>query len=162
MAQLCPNLCNPMDCSTPGLPVLAISQSFPKFMSIDQWCHPAISSSDVLFFFYLQSFPASGTFPRSQLFTSDYQNTGASGWASLFPLSIHGWFLLRLTSVISLLSQGLSGVFSSTTLRRRRFFGILPSLWPSSHNLYEHWEDHSLDYIDYNWQSDVSAFQHTV
>ena len=122
MAQSCPNLCNPMDCSTLGLPVLTVFQGLPKFMSVDWWCHPVILSSDVLFF-CLQSFPASGTFPMSRLFTSDYQNTGASGSASVFPMSIHGWFSLRLTSLISLLSQGLSGVFSSTTLRRHQFFG---------------------------------------
>ena len=133
----------------------------PSSCPLHQWCHPAISSSDALFAFCPQSLPASGTFPVSWLFTSDDQNTGASASASVFPMSIQGWFPLRLTGLISLLSKGLSRVFSSTTVWRHQFFGILPSLWSSSHN-HDHWEDHSLNYRGLCWQSHVSAFQHTV
>ena len=68
---------------------------------LHQWCHPAISSSDALFFFYPWSFPASGTFPMSWLFTSIDQNTGASASASVFPTSIQGWFPLRLTGLFT-------------------------------------------------------------
>ena len=64
----------------------------------------------------------------SQLFTSDDQNTGASALASVFPMSIQSWFSLRLTGLISLLSKGLLGVFSSTAVRSHQFFGTLPSL----------------------------------
>ena len=123
------------------------------------WCHPAISFSDALFSFCPQSFPASGTFSMSQLFTSDDQNTGVSTSESVLPTSIQGWFSLKLTGLISLLSKGLSGVFSSTIVQRHQFFGVLPSLWSSSHNVRDHWEDHSLD-LDLCWQSNVSAFQH--
>ena len=77
------------------------------------WCHPAISSSDVLFSFCPQSFPASGTFPVSWLFTSGDQKTGASASAPVLPMSIRGWFPLRLACLTSLLSRGLSEVFSS-------------------------------------------------
>ena len=73
---------------------------------LHQWCHPAISSSDALFFFYPWSFPTSGTFPMSWLFTSIDQNTGASASASVFPTSIQGWFSLRLTGLSSLLPEG--------------------------------------------------------
>ena len=73
-----------------------------------QWCHPAISSSHTLFFFCPQSFPASETFPMSQLFTSDDQNTGVSASASLLPTRIPGWFPLELIGLISLLSKRLS------------------------------------------------------
>ena len=66
-----------------------------------------------------QSFPASGTFPISHLFTSDDQNTGAS--ASVLPVNIQSWSPLRLTGLIFLLSKGLSGVFSSTTVQRHKF-----------------------------------------
>ena len=55
-----------------------ISRSLPRSMSLQQWYHPAISSSDALFSFCPQSFPASGTFPMSQLFVADDQNTGTS------------------------------------------------------------------------------------
>ena len=86
----------------------------PGLFPLHQWCHPAISSSDALFFFCPQSFPASGTFLMSQLFASDDQNIGVSTSASVLPMSIQGWFPLRLTDLISLLSNGLSRVFSSS------------------------------------------------
>ena len=100
--------------------------------SLHQWCHPAISSSDTLFSFYPQSFPASGTFPLSHLFVSDNQNPGAS--ASVLPVNIQGWSPLKLTGLISLLSKGLSTVFSDTTVWRHQFFGVLPSLQSSCYN----------------------------
>ena len=106
----------------------------PSSCPLHPWCHPAISSSDTLFPFCPQSFPASGTFPMSQLFTSDDQNTGASASSSALPMISKGWLPLRLTGLISLLSNRLSGVFSGTTIRRHQFFGALPSLWFSSHN----------------------------
>ena len=90
----------------------------PSSPSLYWWCHPASSWSDALFSFYPQPFPASGTFPLSQLFISDDQNTGVSVSASVLPMSIQGWFPLRLTDLISLLSKGLSGVFSNTTVQR--------------------------------------------
>ena len=90
-----------------------------------RWCHPAISFSDALFSSYPQSFPESGTFPVSQLFASDDQNTGATTSASVVPMSIQAWFPLKSIGLISLLSKGLSGIFSSTTIQRHQFFGIL-------------------------------------
>ena len=91
-----------------------ISWSLPKFMSISSVMPSAISSSDALFSFCPQSFPASGTFLISQLFASDNQNTGVSASASVLPVNIQGWSLVTLTGLISLLSKGLSGVFSNT------------------------------------------------
>ena len=96
---------------------LTTSWSLPKFISLHRCCHPAISSSDSLFSFCLQSFPASGNFPMSQLFTPYDQNTGVSASASVLPMNVQGWFPLRLTGLISLLSKGLSGVFSSTAYK---------------------------------------------
>ena len=86
--------------------------------SLHRWCCPAISSSDALFSFCPQSFPASGTFPMSQLFASDDQSAGASASASALPVNIQGSSPLRLPGFISLLSRGLSGVFCSTTVQR--------------------------------------------
>ena len=129
---------------------------------LHRWCHPDLSSSDILFSFCHQSYPASGTFSMSRLFTFDDQNTGASALASVLPTSIQGWFPLRLTGLISLLSKGLSGVFSSTTVRRHPLFGTLLSLQSSSHNCTwllgrpQPWLYGPL------WQSKVSAFQYTV
>ena len=96
-----------------------------------QWVGDAIQPSHHL---TPQSFPVSGTFPMSWLFASDDQNTGVSASASVLLISIQGWSPLRLTGLISLLSKGLSGVFSSTTVWRHQFFGVLPSLRYSSHN----------------------------
>ena len=67
----------------------------PSSCPLHQWCHPVISSSDALFSFYLQSFPALGPYLMSWQFVSDDQNTGAS--ASVLPMSIQGWFPLGLT-----------------------------------------------------------------
>ena len=76
------------------------SWSLLKLMSID--CHPTISSSVIPFSFRLQSFPASGSFPRSQFFASGGQIIGVSASASVFPVSIQDWFPLGLTGWISL------------------------------------------------------------
>ena len=106
----------------------------PSSCPLHQWCHTTMLSSVTLFSSCPQSFPESGTFPMSHLFASDDQNTGASASASVLPVSIQGWSPLRLTGLFSLLSEGLSGVFSSTTVQRHQFFGVLPSLRSSSHN----------------------------
>ena len=85
--------------------------------SLHQWCHPAISSSDICYSFVPQSFPASGTFSMSLLFASNDWNTGASVSASVLPMNIQGWFPLRLTGLISMLSNRPSGVFSRTAVQ---------------------------------------------
>ena len=79
-------------------------------------CYPTISSSLVPFSSHLQSFPASGSFPVSQLFTSGGQSIGVSASASVLPMNIQDWFPLGWTGWISLLSKGLSRVFSKTTV----------------------------------------------
>ena len=143
-------------CPSPSLEVC--SSSCP----LHQWCHPAISSfSNALFSSCPQSFPASGTFPMSHLFKSGDQNTGVSASASVLPMSIWDWFLLRLTGLISLLFKGLSGVFSRATVQRHQFFSTLPYS-PALTTVHDHWEDHSLDYTDSCWLSNASAFQHTI
>ena len=96
-----------------------------------QWRHPTILSSVVPFSSCPQSFPASGSFPVSRLFTSGGQSIGAS--ASVLPVNNQSWFLLGLTGLISLLSKGLSRVFSSTTIRKHQFFGAQPSLRSNFH-----------------------------
>ena len=100
---------------------------------LSQWCHPTISFSVIPFSSCLQSFPESGSFPMSQPFASGGQNIGASASASVFPMNIQDWFPLGLTGLISLLTKGLSRVFSSSTVQKHQFFGPLPSLWSSFH-----------------------------
>ena len=104
----------------------------PSSYSLHRWCRPAISTSAT--FFCLQSFPALRTFPMSPLFASDDQNTGASASASVLPVNNWSWSPLRWTGLISSLSEGLRGVFSSIVVWRHHFFGVRPYLWPSSHN----------------------------
>ena len=122
--------------------------------SLNRWYHPTISSSVALFSFCLQSSPGSGSFPMSWLFTSGGQSIGAS--ASVFPMSIQGWFPFGLTSLISLLSKGLWRVFPNTTVPKHQFFGHLPSLWSNS-PIHNYWKDHSFNYKDFHQQSDVFA-----
>ena len=98
----------PPPCSSPSPGVC------PSSCPLHQWCHPTISSSVALSSFCLQSCPASGSFPMSWLFTSGGQSSRASASVSDLPMSIQGWFPLRFTGLISLLSKGLSRVFSST------------------------------------------------
>ena len=98
---------------------------------LSRWCHPIIPPSVIPFFSCSKSFPASGPFQMSQLFTSSGQSTGAS--ASVLPMNIQGWFLLGLTGLISLLSKRLSRVFSNTTVWKHQLFGTQPSLWSNSH-----------------------------
>ena len=88
---------------------------------LSQWCHPTVSSSVVPFFSYLQSFPASGSFPMSQFFASGGQSIGVSVSASILPMNIQDWFSL-LTGWSSLQSKGLSRVFSNTTVQKHQFF----------------------------------------
>ena len=109
------------------------------------WCHPAISSSVIPFFFRLQSFPASGYFPMSQLFASGGQSIGAS--ASVLPMNIQSWFPLGLTGLISLHSKGLSRVFSNTTVQKHQFWAQL-SFYQLSHLYMTTGKNHSFDYMD--------------
>ena len=105
---------------------------YPNPCPSSQWCHPTISSSVVPFSFCLQSFPASGSFPVSQFFTSGGQKIGVSASASVLPMNIQGWFPLGLNGLISLQSKGLSRIFSNTTVQKYQFFGAEPSLRFSS------------------------------
>ena len=93
--------------------------------SLNQWCHPAFSSSAVPFASCSQSLPASGSFPISQLFTWGGQSTGVSASTSLIPMNTQDWSPLQWTSWISL---GLSRVFSSTTVQKHQFFHAQLSL----------------------------------
>ena len=87
-----------------------------------QWCHPTISFSVVPFSSCPQSFPASGSFPMSQLFASGGQSIGVSSSTSVLPMNTQDWSPLRWTGWISLQSKGLSRVFSNTTVQRHQYF----------------------------------------
>ena len=107
------------------------SWSLLKFMPIES-VMLSISSSATPFS-CPQSFLASESFPVSQFSTSGGQRIGVSALASVLPMNSQGWFPLGLTGLISLLSKGLSRVFSSPTIQKHQFFGTLLSLWSNSH-----------------------------
>ena len=140
----------PCSSPTPGL----YSNSCP----LSQWRHQTNSYSVVPFSSCLHSFPASGSFPVSWLFPSGGWSIGASASASVHPMNSQGWFPLRLTGLISLLSKGLSGVFSSTAFQSINSLALsflygLPLI-----SIHEYWRNHSFDYTDLYRQSDVYAF----
>ena len=99
-----------------------------KFILSSQWCHPTISSSVVPSSSCLQSFPASGSFLKSQFLASGGWGNGASASASVLPVNIQDWFPLGLIGLISLQSRGLSRVFYKTIGQRHQFFGPQLSL----------------------------------
>ena len=107
----------------------ACSNSCP----LSQWCHPAILSSVIPFCSCLQSFPASGSFPMSQLFSSGGLSIGVADSASVPSMNIQDSFPFGLTGLIFLQSKGLSRVFSNTTVQKHQFFGAPLSLWSNSH-----------------------------
>ena len=119
VAQSC--LCNPMDCSTPGLPVH--HQLLEPALTHVHWPSDAIQPSHPLsspFPPAFNLFPASGSFPMGQFFASGGQSIGVSASASVLPLNIQDWFPLGWTGWISLQSKGLSRVFSSTTIQKHQ------------------------------------------
>ena len=130
VTQSCPALCDPMGCSTPGLPVYHQLLELLKLM-----CHPTILSSVVPLFSCLQSCPASGSFPMSQFFVPGGQSIGASASALVLSTNIQDWFPLGLICLISLQSKGLSRVFSNITIQKQQFFSAQLSLWSNS-NIY--------------------------
>ena len=142
-------LCDPMDCSAPGFPVLHYLLEFALTYPLSQWCHPTISSSGAPFSSCPQSFPASWSFPISQLFASGGQSIGASALASVLPMNIQGCFPLGLTGLISLQSKGLSRVFSSTMIWKHQLFNysVLSLLYGLTlTSLHDYWKSHNYDY----------------
>ena len=122
VTQLCLTLCDPMNRSTPGIPVHhPTPRVHPNPCPSSQWCHPATSSS-VVNFSCRQSLPASGSFPMSQLFAWGGQSIGVSALASFIPMNTQDWSSLGWTGWISLQSKGLSRVFSDTTVQKHLFF----------------------------------------
>ena len=126
----------PCPSPTPG----ACSNSCP----LSWWCHPNITSSVIPFFSCLQSFPASGSFPMNQFFTSSGQSIGASTSASVLPMNIQDWFPLGLTGLISLQSKRLLRVFNTQFKSINSLvFSLLYG--PTLTSIHEYWKNHSLD-----------------
>ena len=138
----------------------AYSNSGPS----SRWYHPTISSSVVPFSSCLQYFPASGSIAMSQFFTSVGQSTGDSESTSVLPMNIQDWFPLGLTRLIFLVSKGLSRVSSKKkksppALQSESISSLAVSLLcdVTFTSIHDYWKNHSFDYTDLCWQSDVSA-----
>ena len=142
VAQSCPTLCNPMNCSMPGLPV---HHQLPEFTQTH--IHRV---SDTI----QPSYPLSSPSPPApnpsqhqglfQLFTWGGQSNGVSALASFLPKKSQGWSL-GWTGWISLQSKGLPRVFSNTTVQKHQFFGAQPSSHPTLTSIHDHRKNHSLD-----------------
>ena len=130
--------------------------------SFSQSCHPTILSSVVPFSSCLQSFPALGSFLISWLIALGSQSIGASASAALLPMNIQDWFHLRLTGLIPLQSKGLSRVFPSTTVQKHQFFSAQLLYGPTLTSIHDYWKNHSFDWMDLCWPSNVSAFKYAV
>ena len=134
VSRLCPTLWDPMNCSTPGLPVHhQLPEPTQTHVPSSRWCHPTISSSVVPFSSCPQSLPASGSFPMSQLFSWGGPSTGVSASASVLPMNTQNWSPLGWTGWISLQSKGFSRVFSDTTVQKHQFFSTPLSSQSNSH-----------------------------
>ena len=133
-----------------------------KSCTLSQWCHPTTSSS-VTCLSCLQSFIALESFPMSWLFASGGQNIGASVSASALLMNMQGWFPLGLTALISLLSkdsQESSSAPQFESINSLSLFFLVFSFFygPALTSVHDYWKNHSFDYADLCWQSDISAF----
>ena len=134
VTKSCPTLRDPRELQNTWLPCPSLSPGpCSNSCPLSQWCHSTISSSVTPFSSCPQSFPASESFPVSGLFASGGQWIVASASASVLPMNIQDWFPLGLTGLISLLSKGLSRVFSSTRVWKHQFFGAQFSSQSNSH-----------------------------
>ena len=137
--------------SCPSISLGACSNSCP----LNWWCHPTVSSS-VVPFSCLQSFPASGSFLRSQLFASGGQSIEAS--ASVLPMNVQNWFPLGLTDLISCSPRDSQE--SSPTARFKSINSSVLSLLhgPTLTSIHVYWKKHNFDNSDLYQQSNISAF----
>ena len=142
----------PCPSPTPGV----YSNSCP----LSWWCHPTISS--VVPFFCFQSFPASGSFPMSQFFTSGGQSIGISASTSVLPMNIQNWFPLGWTGWISLPSKELSTEFNFNSQLLQHHSSKTSILWCSvffivqlSHPYVTTGKNHSFNKMDICWQNNL-------
>ena len=130
--KLCLTLCDPMDCSMPGFRPSLSPRVCSNSCPLNQWCNVTISSSVVPFFSYPQSFPASGSFPMSQLFT-----LGGQSWSfsfSISPFNEHpGLISFRMDWLDLLAVQGTLKSLLQHHSSKHQFFDTQPSLWSNSY-----------------------------
>ena len=159
VAQLCLTLCDPMDCSTPGLPV---HHQLPEFTEIHVHCvSDAIQPSHPLSSPSLPSFTLSQHQGLFQWVGSLHQVAKVLEFqlsASVLPMNIQDWFPLGWTGWISLQSKGLSRVFSNSTVQNYQFLRLSFLYCPTLTSIRDYWKNHSFGYMGLCWQSNVFAF----
>ena len=146
---------DPMEYARPPCPSPTL-RVYWNSCPLSQLCHPTISSSVIPFSSCPQSFPASGSFQMSQLFSSYGQSIRVSASTSVPPMNTQDWSPLGWTSWISLQSKGLSRVFSNTTVQKHPFFGAQPSSQSNSH-IRTLFPDHFLA-ISISFSDDTAAY----
>ena len=154
--QSCVQLFDPMSCSTPGSSVLHYLLEYAQ--THVHWVGDTIQPSHPL---WLPS-PLPSVFPSIGVFSNEsalcIRWTEYWALASVLAMNIRGWFPFGSTGLISLQSKELSRVFSSTIIRNYQFFGIQSFYGPILTSIRDYWKNHSFDYMDLCWESDVSAF----
>ena len=120
-------------------------RAYPNSCPLSWWWHPTISSSVITFSSCLQSFPASGSFPMSQFFTSSDQRIGVSASASVLPMNIQNWFPLGWTGWISLQSKGLSESSPAPQFKSINSLALSFLYSPTLTSIHDHWKNHSFD-----------------
>ena len=144
VTQSCPTLCDPMNHSTPGLPVHHQLLEFTQthFHWVDDAIHPF--HPVIPFSSCPQSFPASGSFQMSQLFTSGGQSIGVSASASVLPMNNQDWFPLGWTGWISAV-QGTLKSSPTSQFKSINFLGLSFLYSPTLTSIHDYWKNHSLD-----------------
>ena len=144
-------LCNPMDCSMPGFPVL---HCLPEFAQIH--VHWVMLSNHLTLccplLLWPSTFPSIRVFFKKSTVYSGAKIIRASASALVLPMNIQHWFPSGLTGLISLLSKKLWRVFSSITVWKHQYFSTQLFLWYKSHIHTWLLENHSFDYTNLCWQ----------
>ena len=138
-----------MDCSTPGFPPSPTPEAYSNSWPSSWWCHPIILSSVDPFSSHLQSFPASGSFPMSQLFASGGQSIGASASASVLPMNIQDWFLLELTCLTFWSPRDSQESSPWPQFESINSLALSLLCGPTLISVYDYWKNHSYDNTDF-------------
>ena len=125
---------------------------------LSRWCYPTISSSVAPFSSCPRFFPASESFPMSQLFTSGGPSTGASASALVLPINIQGCFPLGWTGLISLCPRDSQESSPAPQFESINSLALSLLYAPTLTSIHDYWKNHSFYYMDICWQRNVSAF----
>ena len=133
-----------LQCARPPCPS-PTPRAYPNSCPLSQWCHPTISSSVIPFSSWHQSFPASGSFPMSQLFASGGQSIWVSTSTSVLPMNTQNWPPLGWTSWISLQSRDSQESSPTPRFKSMNSLALIFLYSPTLTSIHDHWKNHSLD-----------------